>query len=110
MTVKAAVAPGLPESTLNADKLDQLKRLAEGLTPAELYWVAAWSASLAAQAQQGGATTAASPTKQAAATLTIVYGSQTGNAKRLAEQPVWRHTQQVFGIRANLKNLEFGFT
>ncbi|NYE29150.1 sulfite reductase (NADPH) flavoprotein alpha-component [Rhodanobacter sp. K2T2] len=86
MTVKAAIAPGLPESTLDADKLDQLKRLAEGLTAAELYWVAAWSASLAAQSQQGGTTTAASPAKQAAAMLTVVYGSQTGNAKRLAEQ------------------------
>lgn len=86
MTVKAAVAPGLPESTLNADKLDQLKRLTDGLTPAELYWVAAWSASLAAQAQQVGPVATANPAKVAAASLTIVYGSQTGNAKRLAEQ------------------------
>jgi sulfite reductase (NADPH) flavoprotein alpha-component len=85
MTVKAAVAPDFPESTLSADKLDQLRRLAEGLTAAELYWVAAWSASLATQAQQGGGLSPAAA-KQAAATLTIVYGSQTGNAKRLAEQ------------------------
>ena len=86
MTVKAAVAPDLPQGTLDADKLDQLKQLADGLTAAELYWVAAWSASLATQAQLGGPVAAASPVKQTGATLTIVYGSQTGNAKRLAEQ------------------------
>ena len=86
MTVKAALASDLPASTLDADKLDQLKRLAEGLTSAELYWVAAWSASLAAQAQPGGVTAASSQAKAPATSLAIVYGSQTGNAKRLAEQ------------------------
>ena len=86
--MKAAVVPGLPAGTLDAGKLDQLHQLAEGLTPAELYWVAAWSASLAAQTQRGGPaiTAATTPAKNAATTLTIVYGSQTGNAKRLAEQ------------------------
>jgi sulfite reductase (NADPH) flavoprotein alpha-component len=98
MTVKAAVAPDFPESTLSADKLDQLRRLAEGLTAAELYWVAAWSASLATQAQQGGGLSPAAA-KQAAATLTIVYGSQTGNAKRLAEQLAKRSEAQGLPVR-----------
>ena len=86
MTVKAALVSDLPASTLDAGKLDQLQRLAEGLTSAELYWVAAWSASLAAQAQAGGVTAASSQAKAPATSLAIVYGSQTGNAKRLAEQ------------------------
>jgi sulfite reductase (NADPH) flavoprotein alpha-component len=86
MTVKAALVSDLPASTLDAGKLDQLQRLAEGLTSAELYWVAAWSASLASQAQAGGVTAASSQAKAPATSLAIVYGSQTGNAKRLAEQ------------------------
>ena len=86
MTVKAALVSDLPASTLDAGKLDQLQRLAEGLTSAELYWVAAWSASLAAKAQAGGVTAASSQAKAPATSLAIVYGSQTGNAKRLAEQ------------------------
>jgi sulfite reductase (NADPH) flavoprotein alpha-component len=98
MTVKAAVAPDFLESTLSADKLDQLRRLAEGLTAAELYWVAACSASLATQAQQGGGLSPAAA-KQAAATLTIVYGSQTGNAKRLAEQLAKRSEAQGLPVR-----------
>jgi sulfite reductase (NADPH) flavoprotein alpha-component len=86
MSVNAVAVPGLPLGTLSADKIGQLTRLAEGLTPAELYWVAAWSAALATQTQQHGTAAVPSSAKTAAAVLTIVYGSQTGNAKRLAEQ------------------------
>ena len=86
--MNAVVAPEFLPGPLNADKSALLARLVEGLQPAELYWVAAWSASLAAQAQsQGGApTTAPVPAKAVGERLTIVYGSQTGNAKRIAEQ------------------------
>nr|WP_221444219.1 assimilatory sulfite reductase (NADPH) flavoprotein subunit [Rhodanobacter sp. MP7CTX1] len=73
---------------LNTDKSALLARLVEGLQPAELYWVAAWSASLAAQApsQSSAPLAVPSPVKAVGERLTIVYGSQTGNAKRIAEQ------------------------
>ncbi|KRE90595.1 NADP oxidoreductase [Frateuria sp. Soil773] len=77
--------PELPAVAIEPGRLAQLAQGLEGLTPAQLYWVAAWSASLAAQAQPGGTVPAAAG-KAAAARLTIVYGSQTGNAKRIAEQ------------------------
>jgi len=82
--LNAVVATDFLPAPLNADKTALLARLVEGLQPAELYWVAAWSASLAAQVQSGAAATVAA--KPDAARLTVVYGSQTGNAKRIAEQ------------------------
>ena len=86
--MNAVVVPEFLPGPLNADKIALLARLVEGLQPAELYWIAAWSASLAAQAQsQGGApVTPPVPAKAIGERLTIVYGSQTGNAKRIAEQ------------------------
>ena len=83
--MNAVVAPDFLPGPLNADKSALLARLVEGLQPAELYWVAAW---VAAQAQsQGGAPVAVPvPAKAIGERLTIVYGSQTGNAKRIAEQ------------------------
>lgn len=86
--MNAVVAPEFLAAPLSADKSALLARLVEGLQPAELYWIAAWSASLAARAQtQGGAQLAAATSPKAIGErLTIVYGSQTGNAKRIAEQ------------------------
>jgi sulfite reductase (NADPH) flavoprotein alpha-component len=86
--VNAVVAPEFLPGPLNADKSALLARLVEGLQPAELYWVAAWSAALAAQAQSQGGAPVNLPVaaKAIGERLSIVYGSQTGNAKRIAEQ------------------------
>ncbi|MBB6187670.1 assimilatory sulfite reductase (NADPH) flavoprotein subunit [Rhodanobacter sp. MP7CTX1] len=86
--MNAVVAPEFLPTPLNTDKSALLARLVEGLQPAELYWVAAWSASLAAQApsQSSAPLAVPSPVKAVGERLTIVYGSQTGNAKRIAEQ------------------------
>nr|WP_233176036.1 assimilatory sulfite reductase (NADPH) flavoprotein subunit [Dyella sp. ASV24] len=71
-------------ASLDGDKLSALERLAAGLSPAELYWIAAWSASRAEQVQHGVVPV---PTAKASGErLTILYGSQTGQAKRLATQ------------------------
>ncbi|MCW0203655.1 MAG: assimilatory sulfite reductase (NADPH) flavoprotein subunit [Rhodanobacter thiooxydans] len=77
--------PNLPAPSLDADKLARLTWELESLTAAQLYWIAAWSAAQAEQVQRGGVATPA-PAGQPASRLTIVYGSQTGNAKRIAEQ------------------------
>lgn len=82
---------------LDEDRRALLQRLTDGLDPATLWWVSGYLAGLAsptARAADGvlaGATAlpglpaTLSPAAAEVDTLTIVYGSQTGNAKRAAE-------------------------
>jgi len=83
--VNSVVAPDLSATAPGAERLARLARDLEGLTAAQLYWVAAWSAAQAGQAQRSGPV-AAAPAGKVAERLSIVYGSQTGNAKRVAAQ------------------------
>lgn len=84
-----AVIKSLPPApSLDADRLALLTRLTQGLAPADLYWIAAYSAAAASRlpahaelAVVGAATAGASAER-----LTIVHGSQTGNSRRLAER------------------------
>ncbi|MBU6246606.1 MAG: assimilatory sulfite reductase (NADPH) flavoprotein subunit [Xanthomonadaceae bacterium] len=72
-TQPALVAPpGLGE-----ERQVLLRQLVEGLEPAQLYWIAAYAAQQASQPA-----TRPAP----AARLTVLYGSQTGNARRVAER------------------------
>ncbi|OOG52360.1 sulfite reductase [NADPH] flavoprotein, alpha-component [Rhodanobacter sp. B05] len=89
--MNAALKSLPPTPSLDADRLALLSRLTQGLAPADLYWIAAYSAAAAARlplhaelSVVGEAPTAASnvPVER----LTIVHGSQTGNSRRLAEQ------------------------
>jgi sulfite reductase (NADPH) flavoprotein alpha-component len=82
--VNAVVATQTGPISIDGEKLSALERLANGLSPAELYWIAAWSAARAEQTQRGVAPVQAA--KAAGDRLTILYGSQTGQAKRLATQ------------------------
>jgi len=82
---------------LDAERRALLQRLTDGLDPATLWWVSGYLAGLAspqARAAEGvlaGATAlpglpaGLAPAPVEVDTLTIVYGSQTGNAKRAAE-------------------------
>ena len=86
MSVAALPRPPLPD-----DKAQLLSHLTEGLSAESLWWLSGYAAGLArgrAPESESGAVPAASAVTeaQAAARLTIVYGSQTGNAKRVAEQ------------------------
>ena len=80
--MNAVVAPDSLASPLPAEKNLQLRRLLEGLAPHELYWIAARSAALAARGQ------VAPEAKDivSAERVTVLYGSQTGNARRVAER------------------------
>lgn len=82
--MNAVVATQAGMGSIDGDKLSALERLAEGLNPAELYWVAAWSAARADQLQRGIVPLQAA--KAIGERLTILYGSQTGQAKRIATQ------------------------
>ncbi|MDQ3228533.1 MAG: assimilatory sulfite reductase (NADPH) flavoprotein subunit [Pseudomonadota bacterium] len=81
--MSATVSPAPP---LSFDQATLLSRLTEGLDGAGLWWLSGYAAGLA-RSHAAPARPVAVPASesQAAQTLTIVYGSQTGNAKRLAE-------------------------
>ncbi|WP_233171930.1 assimilatory sulfite reductase (NADPH) flavoprotein subunit [Dyella sp. ASV21] len=67
---------------VNGETLASLEQLVEGLGPAELYWIAAWSAARAEQRAHGPVPVA----RPGGERLTVLYGSQTGQAKRIARQ------------------------
>jgi sulfite reductase (NADPH) flavoprotein alpha-component len=76
-------------SPLPEDKHPLVGRLIEGLDAAALQWLSGYIAGVAAQRQTGvkssAAETATASNAEPQSRLTILYGSQTGNAKRLAE-------------------------
>ncbi|GAB3515467.1 assimilatory sulfite reductase (NADPH) flavoprotein subunit [Pseudoxanthomonas daejeonensis] len=85
-----AAPTALPPSPLNEDRKVLLGRLVDGLDGPSLWWLSGYTAGLAqvhAPPQlavlPGGAAVAAS---QAGQRLTVLYGSQTGNARREAEK------------------------
>jgi sulfite reductase (NADPH) flavoprotein alpha-component len=83
--VNAVSRPEPNVSSLDEDKLALLHELVRGLSPAQLYAVAAHSAALAEQRPSASRNLAAVvPASKPPAT--ILYGSQTGNARRLAER------------------------
>ncbi|OZB58879.1 MAG: sulfite reductase [NADPH] flavoprotein, alpha-component [Lysobacterales bacterium 14-68-21] len=69
-----AAPPGLGE-----ERQALLRQLVDGLEPAQLYWIAAYAAQQASQP-------AARPAAASVTRLTVLYGSQTGNARRVAER------------------------
>lgn len=88
MPTAAAVAQ-LPEYPLDPARVELLGRLVEGLDGPALQWLSGYAAGLAA-AQGGGTrvappTTAPAPDTAATPLATIVYGSHTGNGRRVAE-------------------------
>lgn len=83
-------SPAAPpdELPLSQEQLGQLSQLVAGLEGAGLWWLSGYAAGLArAQALPAAQRAAVSaPEIHASQSLTIIYGSQTGNARRLAEQ------------------------
>ena len=91
--MNVALKPILPTPALGEERLALLARLTDGLSPADLYWVSAYAAALASLATRipGHAglavvADAPAPVERPAERLTVVYGSQTGNSKRVAEK------------------------
>jgi len=79
----------LPHPAWPEDRVALLTRLTEGLGDDGLWWLSGYAAGLA-QRSSVISQLAAVPVaeSQASARLSIVYGSQTGNAKRIAERLV----------------------
>ena len=90
--MSANIVSALPLGPLDPERSELLLRVVEGLEPATLQWLSGFAAGVAHEraAHRGGAVVPAAPTPAArpesAPRLTIVYGSQTGNGKRIAER------------------------
>ncbi|MBN2164351.1 MAG: assimilatory sulfite reductase (NADPH) flavoprotein subunit [Pontiellaceae bacterium] len=67
---------------LDARLLDQLNQWAQSLSATQLAWVGGYFTGLSAQGVGSGAM----PVQAAGAVLTILYGSQTGHARSVAEE------------------------
>lgn len=75
-----------PPAVLSEQQLTAISQAVAGLNRDQLTWVSGYFAGMAASV--GGQQAVAAPVAEAAAsapTLTVLYGSQTGNAKGLAE-------------------------
>jgi len=91
-------ASPVPSSPLSEERGVLLARLTDGLDAAALHWLSGYAAGLATQQLRGTRALQAVPAVETsaveplrveadiAARLTIVFGSQTGNARRLAER------------------------
>jgi sulfite reductase (NADPH) flavoprotein alpha-component len=93
--MSATTAFPLPIGTLDAERGELLRRVVDGLDPGMLQWISGFTSGMAYARASGAlpasdappvslAAPAARP--EAAARLAIVYGSQTGNGKRIAER------------------------
>ena len=85
-----AASPALPPSPLPDERKALLARTVEGLDAASLWWLSGYAAGLAQGQGHARPSLAVLPGGAAAShgaqRLSVVYGSQTGNARRAAEQ------------------------
>jgi sulfite reductase (NADPH) flavoprotein alpha-component len=101
--MKAAIHPVAEALPLIEAHRDKLGWLGDALDARSLLWVSGYAAGLAAALERSG-NVAAEPSAPAAPALTILYGSQTGNARRSAEK---LHEQALAaGIAARLLRLD----
>lgn len=100
-----AAPPALAPSPLPDERKALLARVVEGLDGASLWWLSGYAAGLA----QGNAAPhlallqgvpQSSPAAQSGQRLTVIYGSQTGNAKRTAEKLA--HDAEAAGLAVRL--------
>jgi sulfite reductase (NADPH) flavoprotein alpha-component len=88
---------------LDSGQSDRLEEALTGLTPDQLQWVSGYAAGLAAAGGRSQAPAAPATAPEAGNTLAILYGSQTGNGKGIAEQLAVRAREKGFGV--NLQSL-----
>lgn len=88
----------LHEAPLNDSQLRQLEALVSDLDDRQLQWLQGYLAGYAAARKPGGEGTPG-PITGDAASLTILYGSQTGNAESLAEALTERAREKQLEVR-----------
>ena len=96
--MSANIVTTLPLGPLDPERTELLLRVVDGLEPPTLQWLSGFaagvaheralgrSAGLAVAIPAGGPAAAPGARAETTARLTIVYGSQTGNSKRIAER------------------------
>lgn len=99
----AASAPATMPTPLSPEQAGLLARLTDGLDGAGLWWLSGYAAGLA-RAPRAAASGPAVPAPTAAAQAqpqpaTVLYGSQTGNAKRIAEKLATRLEHEGLPVR-----------
>ena len=95
-------------SPLNAQQAQQLTALIETLTPMQVTWISGYLSGINASAATGEVAApaqAAAPAAQSEASepLTILYGSQTGNAEDIAE--TLRERAEAAGLNATAHDM-----
>src|SRR5690625_1332790 len=83
--MNSSLAQALPLSPLPPEKSALVAQLVQDLDAQALHWLSGYMAGAAANQAPASAAVAPVPAAEPDKTLTIVYGSQTGNAKRVAE-------------------------
>jgi sulfite reductase (NADPH) flavoprotein alpha-component len=97
--VRPATAQPHEALPIPAEALARLDALAEGLDAAALWWLSGYAAGLA-RGRGVAATPEARPAVAAATPpLTVLYGSQTGNARRVAEALAARCRSRGLAVR-----------
>ena len=92
--MSANIVTTLPLGPLDPERTELLLRVVEGLEPSTLQWLSGFAAGVAHERAAGrsgvslpaGPVVAPAARAEPTARLTIVYGSQTGNSKRIAER------------------------
>ncbi|UAA39349.1 assimilatory sulfite reductase (NADPH) flavoprotein subunit [Paraneptunicella aestuarii] len=93
-----------PTAVLSEAQWQQLNQAASSLDGSQLIWASGYLYGLAQQSGASGAQVAA-PVSQSSTSqsLTILYGSQTGNAKGVAEK--YKQAAEAAGFSANVYNM-----
>jgi sulfite reductase (NADPH) flavoprotein alpha-component len=93
--MNATTATPLPLGPLDPERSELLRRVVDGLQPDTLQWLSGFASGIAYARSQGNLALAdpaahtpapAATRPEASGRLAIVYGSQTGNGKRVAER------------------------
>src|SRR3954471_4051908 len=79
------VAQFFPEGALTLDQWQHVEALARSLNPAQARWISGYFAGLDAGLLRGGAAEAAPQAAPAGRTLSILFGTETGNARDLGK-------------------------
>ena len=90
----------LNQTMLDANQLALLQQMTSNLSPLQLAWTSGY---LAAKSENSSVATLPVVNQAPAATLTILYASQTGNAKGVAKKLADNAT--AAGITVNFKNV-----
>ncbi len=78
--------PPFPESPLAPDQWNRLQELSQTLTEPQARWISGYFAGFTAAIARGeGGLSLAAPAQSAGRTVTILYGSETGNSTALAK-------------------------